>query len=321
MKKKSAYKFIYNPHAGEKRGILRGDVTLETVMSLLAQYEVSIDPVPTKRAGHARELAAASVKEGYSTVLVAGGDGTVSEVANGLVGTDVRMGIIPMGTFMNIARMLSVPLELENAVRTIKIGRTRKIDVGVIETLSGKPVKQPYYFLETVGVGLDAEIQKEFKRFEDQEPWAIINVFRRFFDFYGSQVTLETDEDTVKTRASLISIANGPMTGANLRLAPESLLNDHQLTISIYAMSRWEILTSLFHMRFNPARKLKHLKTIQTKSVSVTSKRPISMHADATVFGETPATLSVYSSALSVICGYPAPEEPQSMKARTIISP
>lgn len=132
---------------------------------------------------------------------------------------------------------------------------------------------------------------------------------------------METDEGEYKTRASLISIANGPMTGANLRLAPDSLLNDHKLTISIYSMSRWEILTSLFHMRLDPTRKPKHLKTIQTKSVSVASKQPISMHADATIFGETPATLSVYSSALSVICGYPAPEEPPAMKASTVISP
>ncbi len=321
MKKKTAYKFIYNPHAGEKRGVFRDTVSLEDVMNLLVQYEIQCDPVPTKGPGHARELAAASAKEGYSTVLVAGGDGTVSEVANGLVGTDVRMGILPMGTFMNIARMLSVPLEMENAVRTIKIGHTRKINVGKVETLSGRPVKEPFYFLETVGVGLDAEIQKEFKRFEDQEPWAIVSLIKRFFDFYGSRVRLDTDDGAHEARASLISIANGPLTGANLRLAPESLLNDHRLSVTIYKMSKAELAWSLLRLRLNPQRKPNHLKTIQTTSVAVSAKRPISMHADATVFGTSPATLSIVPGALSVICGYPQLEEPAALKSHTSLAP
>ena len=321
MKKKSAYRFIYNPHAGEKRGLLRGDVTLEHVMALLEQYEVIIDPVPTKRAGHARELAVASVKAGYETVLVAGGDGTVSEVANGLVGTPVRMGILPMGTFMNVARMLSIPLELENAVRTIKMGRTCRIDVGVVEAMSGKTAKKPFYFLETVGVGLDAQIQKEFKRFEDQEPWAIVHMVKRFIDFYGLTTTLHTDEGTYRTKASLISIANGPMTGANLRLSPESLLNDHTLSIAIYTMSKRELLYSLLRQRLDPTKKPKRLRTIQTKSVTIESARPVPVHADATVFGETPATIRIRPSALSVICGYPAPQDPPSLQDATVISP
>jgi diacylglycerol kinase (ATP) len=151
-------KFIYNPHAGEKRRLnpMQKKVALEDVKALLEQYQIPVDPTPTKYPKHATELAKDSIKEGYKTVIVAGGDGTVGEVINGLVGSDVVIGILPLGSVMNNARMFGIPLELEKAVELIKIRRERKIDVGGITKLNGEKMEETYYFTEQSGIGFDA---------------------------------------------------------------------------------------------------------------------------------------------------------------------
>src|SRR5260221_378434 len=118
---------IYNPNAGKKRklfSLFRGKLTaLEDIKDLLTKYQIPVDYFPTKHPGHATDLAKDCIKKGYKTILAAGGDGTVGEVANGLVGTDTTLGILPLGSFMNIAKMLSIPQDLEKAIMIIKMSQ------------------------------------------------------------------------------------------------------------------------------------------------------------------------------------------------------
>lgn len=322
--KKNTVRLIYNPHAGKKRKMFKvGEtVTLEDIKGLLEQYQILVDYAPTKSAGHATILAQESVKEGYQTILAAGGDGTVGEVANGLVGSDTTMGIIPMGSFMNIAHMLSVPKDVEKAIALIKIGRTRKIDMGSITKMDGEKLSNPYYFIETAGIGLDAEVQKEVKLFEKGDLTSIWRILRILSNFYANTVTIKTDtEEELTTKASLITIANGPYTGANLRLAPKAKLNDHLLTITLYRMSKMDLASTLFNMKFRGKIDNRRLKTIQTTSIKVTSKKDLLLHADASLFGTTPVELKIVPNALNVIYGFPKPDQDTSLKSRTLLDP
>jgi diacylglycerol kinase family enzyme len=107
------YLLIYNPNAGKKRSLFqfksKPGTSLEDVRFLLEKYQIPVDLAPTKAPGHASQLAKESIKKGYKGVLVAGGDGTVGEAANGLIDSDMPLGILPFGSFMNTAKMLSVP--------------------------------------------------------------------------------------------------------------------------------------------------------------------------------------------------------------------
>src|SRR6266542_3486663 len=105
---------IYNPQAGAKRRMFppaTQPVTLEDIKNLLQQYEIPVEFFPTEYPGHATEIAKSLAKKKYRLILAAGGDGTFSEVVTGLVNTDVVLGFIPIGSFMNIAKMLSIPNE------------------------------------------------------------------------------------------------------------------------------------------------------------------------------------------------------------------
>src|SRR5476651_766457 len=91
-------KLIYNPKAGSKRRInpFGVRITLEEIKKLMEQYQIPIEYAPTHYSKHAIKLAQESIQEGYDLVIAAGGDGTIGEVINGLVGSNVTVGILPL---------------------------------------------------------------------------------------------------------------------------------------------------------------------------------------------------------------------------------
>ncbi len=320
-KNKASIKLIYNPHAGLKRKIFKSLTTLEDVHLLLKQYQIEFDSYPTKHPGHATELAKDASKEGYRTVLVAGGDGTVGEVVQGLVGSDLTLGILPMGSFMNIALMLGIPNELEKAVLLIKVGRTRKIDLGTITRFSGDKLDNPNYFLESVGIGLEAQLQENFLQLEQGSKSAVFKIFKTLFEYYGhrAKITLN-DKKVIKTRATMVTISNGPYTGANIPLAPNAKLNDHRLTLRLFRMSKLELFLYFLNLTQRGVRYSTKIQTFQAKKVKVETRHPRMVHADARTYGTTPITLSIAPSSLNVITGFPTKKDSSLIK-RTYLDP
>ncbi|MGI8419101.1 MAG: diacylglycerol/lipid kinase family protein [Candidatus Levyibacteriota bacterium] len=320
----NSIKFIFNPHAGEKRKTIGAgnSVSLDEIKALLHQYQLPVDYAPTKGPKHATQLARESTKEGYETVIVAGGDGTVSEAANGLVGSNTNLGIIPMGTFMNIARMLSIPLDIEKAVEIIKIKRVRKIDIGKVTKMEGEKSTEPYYFIESSGIGLDAHIQDYFKQIEQGRLHNIFPLINKFFHFSSGITEIITDTKTISCKASIINIANGPYAGANLKMAPSAKLNDHRLTVSIYPMTQWELIKYFTKMKLTQKSDGRKLHIIKTKNVKLRTSTPdMYVHVDASLFGSPPVHYQIIPNALNVICGFPGGVEPNSLHSRTTLDP
>src|SRR5437763_11504657 len=104
---------IVNPRAGQKAGLRTNAFGLRDVEAVLARHGLEAELWPTEYQDHATELARRAVREGRPLVVAAGGDGTVAEVAAGLIGGETRLGVLPLGSVMNLARMLGVPRNLE----------------------------------------------------------------------------------------------------------------------------------------------------------------------------------------------------------------
>lgn len=315
-------KLIYNPNAGSKRRMLtQSQTSLEEIAYYFEQYQIEADFYPTRKPEDATRLAKESIDEGYKMVIAAGGDGTVSEIASGLIGSSMPLGILPIGTYMNVARMLQIPLDLEKAIMLIKIGRTRKVDIGKITELDGKSLEVPLFFIEGAGVGVEAQFQKYFLQFERGDIVSLYKIVRMFIDYYSNKTSITINKKTIITRAISVSISNGPLTGASLELAPEAKLNDHKLTLSIFKMSKFELLRYFLDlMRIGPSRTPK-IETHQGTSIRMSSKYPRSIHADARIFGKTPATFEIVPNALTVITGYPAPDGEVFLVKRTLLDP
>src|SRR6266851_2656476 len=137
---------IVNPVV--RRGTARAE--LDAVLPILRERFETIDVVETGiEHPTATELGERAVHERYDAAIAAGGDGTVGGVARALVGTSVTLGILPLGTFMNIARAIGVPRgDLGAAATLIARSTVRAIDVGEV---AGR------VFFEAAGIGLDAD--------------------------------------------------------------------------------------------------------------------------------------------------------------------
>lgn len=306
---------IFNPHSG-KRGIrIGGETTVRDVQNLLKQYQIPVDLAPTLNKNDAYNLAKKAVKQKYERVFVAGGDGTVGEVANALIDTDVTLGIIPMGTVMNVANMLSIPLDIEKAIMLLRIDHRRKIDVGCITRMDGEKMAEPEYFLESAGVGLEAQFHDYFKKLEEGDISIIWKMITVLLSFYKNTLTVETDGKVQQVKATLVNISNGPLSGAALPLAPQAKLNDTVLTVGLYKMNAFEIMWYLWRAIHGKIEiNKKKVEFITAKKVAISAKKHIPIHADARIFTKTPATFEVKPKSLKIVCGFPIPNEETAMK-------
>ncbi|MGD8374651.1 MAG: diacylglycerol kinase family lipid kinase [Acidobacteriota bacterium] len=142
---------IANPAAGRTRHF----TLLNTVRTLLDRAGLDHDLQVTQAPGLGITLSMAAAESGYAGVIAYGGDGTVSEVASGVVGTGLNLGVIPGGTMNLFAQELGLPSRLEEAVRIVAAGRTRKVEVGKV---AGR------YFILCAGAGVDAAVVRTLPR-------------------------------------------------------------------------------------------------------------------------------------------------------------
>ena len=318
----SKIKFIYNPNAGTKNPIFsrkRPGLLLHSIHNLFKKYEIQFDEAPTIQPGDARRLAAEAAGEGFDTVVVAGGDGTVGEAANGLIGTDVALGILPLGTFMNVARMLSIPFDLERAMMVIKMRNTRMIDVGEILSIEGERPDEPTYFLESAGIGIEADFQNEYLAWERGDRAALGRFMKKLSPFYRKPLHVMLDDDrSFVSMAHVITVSNGPFAGAAIPVAPSAKLNDHVLTVRRYHMSKMQLLGHILHLKIAGIYKSSKIEIYTSTTVKITSPSPRPVHADARVFGTTPISIKVRPNALKVIAGYSDSPKDSAMIAKNI---
>jgi diacylglycerol kinase (ATP) len=139
---------VFNPVAGRRRTNL-----LWRVLDVLVANGVRIDLAETHGPGHARSLAHAAACGGASMVVAAGGDGTIAEVANGLLGSPARLGVIPLGTANVLARELALPFAPRAVAAALAFGRTRSLWPGL-----ACGAAESRLFVQMLGVGFDAHV-------------------------------------------------------------------------------------------------------------------------------------------------------------------
>jgi len=139
---------IFNPVAGRRRVAV-----LWRVLDMLMHNGVQVEVVETEDAGHATELAGAAAREGRGMVVAAGGDGTVAEVANGLIGSATALGVIPLGTANVLAKEYGLPSSPRAVANMLAYKRTRPLWPGIAK-LPGRD----HVFVQMAGFGFDGAV-------------------------------------------------------------------------------------------------------------------------------------------------------------------
>ena len=320
-KDKAKVKLIYNPYAGEKRKLLpnHSSYSLGDIKDLFERYQIPIDCFPSTSPQNAINLAKASKNEGYKIVVAAGGDGTVATIAHGLVNTDVALAILPMGSIMNIARMLAIPNDMELAVALIKIAKIRKIDVGQIIRLNGEKVQEPSYFIEQAGVGFDADYHYYLTALlEKKDLTSIFHLLKLTLPLFGPRIEVEVDGEVVEKKARMVFVSNGPYSGPGLKFAPKAKLNDHRFTVSIFNLTKMGIAKYLLSMILKNHARTAHVKILPAEKVKINTRDIKLIHADSRIFGTTPAEFRIVPDSLNVITGFPIRGD-SSLKKKTYL--
>ncbi len=305
--------FVVNPAAGF--GGFRKLVL--NAIAHLTELGCTIKRVETSGPGEATILTQKAVDEGFEVVVAVGGDGTINEVCNGLVNTEVALAVLPAGTANVYAADVGIPIwwplnpeAVNSAAEIVVTGQRRQIDVGRLTLENGTS----RYFFMWCGIGLDAAISKARQASPTQVKrlsyvsWFVSSLMV-IFDFMGTPATIKTDEGTVHRRILLAVASNGQLYGRVWRMAPEAKMDDGLLDIGLMVGHGWrETIKHGLGLTFRPHIKDPNFHLSRTSRLSLSAKHPLPVHVDGETIGTTPIEIEIVPHALKVIVPKNAPK-------------
>ena len=295
---------IWNANAGQKGAISTNDTDEQTLRDLMARHGLGDELHPTTTPDEARDLVRSAITDAYDVVAAAGGDGTIGMAATELLNSRVALGILPLGSVMNIPRMLGVPRELEAAAEILSTGVVRAIDVGTAN-------ETPFY--EAASVGMNAAMFREAQLFEEGDYGSPLRVLWVALRYRPARMRLELDDQRVHSRALMVTISNGPYTGVGMTVAPDAVLDDGRFDVRVFRhYSKFELLRHLGSIAFGRRGYSPHVDTYLARSVRVESAHPLPCRADSNDLGTTPLECRVLAGALRVVLAPDSPVSPDS---------
>jgi diacylglycerol kinase family enzyme len=269
---------IFNPNAGRGRAGRRLDC-LRARLGAQAVFR------PTERPGHGEELAFEAASSGFAAVAAAGGDGTVHEVANGLLRAgrpEVSLEVYPVGSANDYAHSLG--LDPEWKLRADPAVVVRPVDVGLVTTADGRR----RYFVNGIGLGFNGHVARESRRVGFLQGKLLYNLalLRAMWShFLAPEMTVWLDEQVRRGPTLVLSLAIGRREG-NFTLAAAAALDDGLFDVlHVGAVSRWTLIRNL--LGINAGRIPAHPQLWQGRCAAarVESATPLAFHLDGEFFG------------------------------------
>jgi diacylglycerol kinase (ATP) len=271
----------------------------------------------TKSAGDGIALAKRSVESGRRFIIACGGDGTINEVANGILlsGEDVEFGVLPSGTGGDFRRTIGMPANVRDAAMALRDGVTRWIDVGKVSFLDHNDQQTSRYFLNVSSFGLSASIGERVKK-QKFLNWLPASAVRGKANFAVSTlqevlesnfvtVRVKIDEKDEKTLNTInFAVANSRFFGGGMKIAPGAKINDGLFdVINIGDIKTLKILLNAYKLYGGSHLALKEVKSTVAKRIEVSSfdsNIEIFLETDGELPGKLPAVYEIVPNALRV---------------------
>lgn len=284
--------FVINPQAGNTTkdslpGLIRQ--RSETLGFDYTIYETTGSDDKKKISGLVKQL-------GPSAVAAAGGDGTCNLVAQVIMGTPVKMGIIPAGSANGMARELGIPRDLEAAIDLLVKGRARTIDMIM--------VNDAYYSLHLSDVGLNAKIIKRFEEENKRGLWGYARqLWREMFSLKHYHFEIETDGKRFHRTAISITFANASRFGTGAIINPAGKLDDGKFEVCIIRPFPFYYLFTLIVKFFRGTiSNSKYVHIISCSRARVRCRKRLTLQVDGEVTGHVKeVNVQALPSALMVI--------------------
>ncbi|MEI6345219.1 MAG: diacylglycerol kinase family protein [Verrucomicrobiota bacterium] len=270
----------------------------EEIHSLSDGVEVRLSRMP----GDAEQIARNALKENFSTIIAAGGDGTINEVVNGIVSSGisgVSLGILPVGTMNVFALELGIPLNsISKAWEIIQNGNLRHIDLPRCE--SGDGLR---YFVQLAGVGLDAEVVRRTSRQSKKTfgPVSYLLSLTQVALRKPSRITMESHDGKLR-EGSFVLLGNGRFYGGPFTMFRRGSSSDGLLDVLVFQnQSPWDLLRYMHAILMGHHAELGDVEYFQTSSLRLHSNGIVPYELDGEMVGYLPLAFTLQQGALPVI--------------------
>lgn len=298
---KSSALLIANPKAGKNA---REKIAL--AQRLLLQSGIETELYLTTKRGDAQERSKEGVREQRQMIITAGGDGTINEVINGLAGSVIPLGIIPLGT-TNVLALEIGAVSIETAVNNIVMSQQspkspKNISLGRINIEGSKPL----YFILMAGIGYDGKtvygINERIKGIYGKGAYILSGIY----EFFSPQVELSFTVDGTRYNGYNGIISNVSLYGGRFKIAPDANIEDPYLYINIFSKrGRINLLRYLYGIISGKHTNYSDVKYLRCKEINIEGKAHIQIDGD--YLGKGNCFIKVIPNALKLI--YTAPIE------------
>ncbi len=288
--------FIVNPTAGHGRA-LKTWKRIEPLAATMGEYMVQF----TERPRHGEELARKAAIEGYDRVAALGGDGTLNEVGNGLMGTGAALAVVPTGTGNDWVRSVGIPRDPEAATRIVFEGRLAKMDVGLAHGYR--------HFFNIAGIGFDAEVSRQVN---DYGPFmkaiggtlpSLMGIVGTLFRFPGAPVRFDLDGQSFERRRLLLmAVGIARFYGGGMKILPDAQIDDQLFDIAWGEdLGRMELINLVGKIYAGEHVGHPKVTIVRGRHLTATSTQRVAFHLDGDVAGDLPVTFELLPHALDVV--------------------
>jgi YegS/Rv2252/BmrU family lipid kinase len=231
----------------------------------------------------------------HDCVLVMGGDGTVNMTLSVMQELGLPLGLLPAGTANDLARTLSVPLDIAEAAKVILAGTLREIDVAEV---NGHP------YVNAASFGLTSDITQQLDK-KTKRRWGVLAyvmaAWRALRRARGFSATIRQPDGEARMRAIQLVVGNGRSFGGGMTVDAEARIDDGVLHMyAIYALPWWKVLLLLPALRMGTHADSQHTFNATGETFEIRTKRPIPVSADGEILTNTPATFSISAKPLRI---------------------
>jgi YegS/Rv2252/BmrU family lipid kinase len=291
---------IVNPSSA---GGSTGEAWPEIASDLRSQFG-PFHPVFTKQRGDAAALAGEAARKGAKFIIACGGDGTVSEVANGILssGKDAELGILPSGTGGDFRRTLEIPAQSRAAARILRTGRTVKIDVGRVTFLGHDGNEAMRYFLGVASCGMSTKV---IERVKAKKSSFVSSLLQTAVRTEPARLVVQLDDSHERHLVVLnLCVANARYFGGGMKIAPEAKLTDGKFdVVGIGDLSALKLFTSAPRVYLGSHLSMPEVSHALARKVAIKSAdraSEINLEVDGELPGKLPATFQIIPEALRV---------------------
>jgi diacylglycerol kinase (ATP) len=299
---------IINPKSGKRKFRQQR----KYLFLALKHAGILFDYRTTKFAGHAIKIAKYFAEKGYRNFLILGGDGTMSEVINGIFSANIedtssiKFALIPRGTGNDWARFWGLTTNYKESIQVFLQGKIKPIDIGKVEyEMEGS--KESHFFINSIGFGLDAAVVNLTHRlkeiFGSHSFMYTVALLGAVFTYKAHKVRIFSDEKILTNSMFTMNIANGCYSGGGMKQNPNALPYDGLLDVMLAKKPTFfDIITAL--MKIFNGKLLEHpvIESFQTKSLLVQSDKNALIEADGIIVnGTSPFKISLIPNAIQMI--------------------